>query len=64
MTRLNIVKSREAFINKEGNFKSYKEQISVKVFQEDDIILWGAARHAIDAGFVTKGKFAIMRENQ
>jgi glucokinase len=55
---------REAFVNKEGNFKSYNENISVKVFQEEDIVLWGAARHAIDAGFVTKGKFAIMRKNQ
>ena len=54
----------EAFLNKEGNFKGYNEQISVKVFQEEDIVLWGAARHAINAGFVTKGKFAIMRENQ
>jgi glucokinase len=53
-----------AFVDKEGTFKNYNEAISVKVFQGQDIVLWGAARHAIEAGFVTKGKFAIMRANQ
>ncbi|MBE9246279.1 glucokinase [Microcystis aeruginosa LEGE 00239] len=55
---------RNAFINKEKNFKSYNEKVGIKVFQEKDIVLWGAARHAIEEGFVTKGKFAIMRANQ
>lgn len=53
-----------AFTDKEGNFKTYNEGISVKVFQEQDIVMWGAARYAINAGFVTKGKLAIMREKQ
>jgi glucokinase len=55
---------RNAFINKEKTFKDYNEKVGIKVFQEKDIVLWGAARHAIEAGFVTKGKFAIMRANQ
>lgn len=53
-----------AFTDKEGNFKTYNEGISVKVFQEQDIVMWGAARYAINAGFVTKGKLAIMRAKQ
>jgi glucokinase len=53
-----------AFIDKEGNFKAYNEGISVKVFQDNSIVMWGAARHAIEAGFVTRGRFAIMRANQ
>lgn len=53
-----------AFIDKEGNFKAYNEGISVKVFQDNSIVMWGAARHAIEAGFVTNGRFAIMRANQ
>jgi glucokinase len=53
-----------AFTDKEGNFKTYNEGISVKVFQEQDIVMWGAARYAIDAGYVSGGKFAILREKQ
>jgi glucokinase len=53
-----------AFIDKEGNFRTYNEGISVKVFQDNSIVMWGAARHAIEAGFVTSGRFAIMRANQ
>ena len=55
---------RNAFINKEKTFKGDNEKVGIKVFQEKDIVLWGAARHAIEEGFVTKGKFAIMRANQ
>ena len=55
---------RNAFINKEKKFKGYNEKIGIKVFQDKDIVLWGAARYAIEEGFVTKGKFAIMRANQ
>ena len=50
-----------AFTDKEGIFKTYNEGISVKVFQEENIIMWGAARYAINAGFVTKGKLEIMQ---
>jgi glucokinase len=57
-------KFRDAFINKEGDFGEDNKKVSIKVFQEKDIVLWGAARHAIESGFVTKGKFAIMRANQ
>jgi glucokinase len=57
-------KFRDAFINKERDFGEDNKKVSIKVFQEKDIVLWGAARHAIEAGFVTKGKFAIMRANQ
>ncbi len=52
------------FTDKEGNFRSYNQGISVKVFEDPDIVLWGAARYAINEGFVTEGKFAIMRANQ
>lgn len=53
-----------SFTNKEGNFRGYNEGIAIKVFKDEDIVLWGAARYAIEAGFVTKGKFAIMRSRQ
>ena len=53
-----------AFIDKEGNFRAYNEGISVKVFKDNSIVMWGAAQHAIEAGFVTSGRFAIMRVNQ
>jgi glucokinase len=57
----------EAFFNKEPENMSFRETLQktpVKLIQEQNIALWGAARYAIDAGFVTKGKFAIMRANQ
>lgn len=54
----------EAFLNKEGNFRKYNEAISIKKFEEADLALLGAARHAIEEGYVTKGKFAILRSNQ
>ena len=54
-----------AFIDKQKDFfKEFNKRISIKVFEEKDIVLLGAARYSIDAGFVTKGKFAIMRSNQ
>lgn len=56
---------RNAFTDKEGDFKTYNEGISIKVFQEQGTVMRGAARYAIEVdGFVTKGKLAIMRENQ
>lgn len=53
-----------AFTAKEGSFKTYNEGISVKVFNEKNIIMWGAARYAINDGFVVKGRFAILRTRQ
>lgn len=53
-----------AFTDKEGIFKTYNEGISLKVFQEENIIMWGAARYAIDDGFVIRSKFAILRDKR
>jgi glucokinase len=49
---------KDAFLDKEGAFREYNEAISVYLYPEKDSVLLGAARHAVDAGIVTKGKFA------
>ncbi|MEH2454261.1 glucokinase [Nostoc sp.] len=53
----------EAFTNKAESHRSYNESISVKIFSTEDIVLLGAARFAIDDGFVTKGEAAYGRMN-
>ncbi len=54
----------EAFRDKEGNFRQYNEEIPVYIYEEEDSVLLGAARHAVDLGFVTKGVFAYKRMNR
>lgn len=54
----------EAFLDKEGGFRNYNEDISIKVFSEEDIVLWGAVRHAINSDFVPSGIFAYKREKR
>jgi len=57
----------KAFVNKEKTFGNYNSNIPVKVFSiynNPDILLWGAARYAIFDGYVSKGKFAIERAKQ
>jgi glucokinase len=53
-----------AFTTKESQrnpFRDYNSKIPVKLLQEPDIVLWGAARYAITNGFISKGKAAIER---
>ena len=52
---------KDAFLDKENNFRQYNEDISVYEYKYEGSVLWGAARHAVDAGFVTDGKFAYKR---
>ena len=57
----------EAFFNKEPKNMPFRETLQktpIKLSQEPNIGIWGGARYAINKGFVTKGKFAIMRANQ
>ena len=57
----------EAFINKEPEEKGFQNTLKetpIKLIQLEKIGLQGAAQYAIKKGFVTKGKFAIMRANQ
>lgn len=54
----------EAFLDKEGNFRNYNDNISVKTYPLKNSVLWGAANYAVDSGFVTKGKFAYKRMNR
>jgi glucokinase len=56
----------KAFITKESkrkHFREYNRKIPVKLLQDPDIVLWGAARYAINNGFISKGKSAIDRED-
>ncbi|NEP43618.1 MAG: glucokinase [Okeania sp. SIO2H7] len=68
---IEILREDDTFLNaftyKERSFKTYNEGISVKVFKEQDdeeqaLVMWGAARYALEEGFVGEGKFAIKRE--
>jgi glucokinase len=55
----------KAFITKESRnkpFREYNSKIPVKLLQDPDIFLWGAARYAINNGFISRGKSAIDRE--
>ncbi|WP_026788161.1 glucokinase [Planktothrix rubescens] len=57
----------EAFLKKEPEkmgFRDFLNKIPIFLIQEPNIGIWGAARYAINKGFITKGKFAIMRANQ
>ena len=57
----------ESFINKEPEFMDFKkilQKTPIKLLQEPNAGIWGAAQYAIKSGFVTKGKFAIMRARQ
>lgn len=57
----------EAFLKKEPErmgFREFLNKIPIFLIQEQNMGIWGAARYAINKGFVTKGKFAIMRANQ
>ena len=53
----------EAFLAKEGSFREYNEEIPVYVYPEQDSVLLGAARHAVDEGVVPDGKLAYKRIN-
>lgn len=55
---------KEAFLDKENDFRQYNEAIPVYVYKYEGSVLWGAARHAVDSGFVTDGKFAYKRMNR
>ncbi len=57
----------EAFINKEPEEKGFQNTLKetpIKLIRVENLGLQGAAEYAIKKGFVTKGKFAIMRANQ
>lgn len=57
----------DAFFNKEPKEKGFQkilQEIPIKLIQVENLGLQGAAEYAIKKGFVTKGKFAIMRANQ
>jgi glucokinase len=57
----------EAFLKKESEkmgFREFLNKIPIFLIQQPNMGIWGAARYAINKGFVTKGKFAIMRANQ
>ncbi|MEC4881607.1 MAG: glucokinase [Scytonema sp. PMC 1070.18] len=53
-----------AFTNKAESCREYNSSIPVKVFPMEDIVLWGAARFAIDKGFVSLGEAAYARSNK
>jgi len=51
----------KAFLEKEiKNSRNYQNNrhITIKIFKEEDRVLWGAVRYAIDNGYVTRGKLA------
>ena len=57
----------EAFFNKEPENRGFRDTLKetpIKLLQVQDIALWAAPQCAINKGFVTKGKLAIMQANQ
>ena len=57
----------EAFMRKEPKNAPFREilrKIPIKFYTDRDVVLWGAARYAIESGFVIKGKFAAMRSKR
>ncbi|NER07217.1 MAG: glucokinase [Okeania sp. SIO3C4] len=55
---------KEAFLDKEHKFRQYNEAIPVYVYKYESSVLWGAASHAVDAGFVYDAKSAHRRRER
>ncbi|MGK7958888.1 MAG: glucokinase [Crocosphaera sp.] len=49
-----------AFINKENKFGEDNQNIPVKIFSDPNIVLWGAAKYALERGFISEGKLRLL----